>query len=150
MLALRRVRTMEDVYSASLAARRFSLVLICGFAMLAVVLAAVGVYGVLAYTVSSRRREFGIRLALGATSSSVLRLVMRQGLAWLAIGLLIGVGGALASGRVLGGMLYGVAPNDALTLAGVAVVLLGVVASACLIPAMRATRVDPAATMRAD
>ena len=150
MLALRRVRTMEDVYSASLAARRFSLVLICGFAMLAVVLAAVGVYGVLAYTVSSRRREFGIRLALGATSSSVLRLVMRQGLVWLAIGLLIGVGGALASGRLIGGMLYGVAPNDLITLVGVGVVLLGVVATACLIPAVRATKVDPAATMRAD
>ena len=150
MLAVRRVRTMEEVYSASLAARRFALVLICGFALLAVVLAAVGVYGVLAYTVSSRRREFGIRLALGASASSVLRLVMRQGIAWLAIGLLIGVGAALASGRVIAGMLYGVEPNDALTLIGVGIVLLAVVASACLIPAMRATRVDPAQTMRTD
>jgi len=150
LLALRRVRTMEDVYSASLAARRFSLVLICGFASLAVALAAVGVYGVLAYTVSSRRREFGIRLALGASASSVLRLVMRQGLAWLAIGLSIGMLGALASGRVIGGMLYGVAPNDFFTLVAVGAVLLGVVASACLIPAIRATKVDPAATMRAD
>ena len=150
MLAMRRVRTMPDVFNASLAARRFALVLICGFAVLAVVLAAVGVYGVLAYTVSSRRREFGIRLALGATGGSVVGLVLRQGLAWLAIGLVIGVGAALASGRVIGGMLYGVAPSDTLTLVGVAVVLLGVVASACMIPAVRATHVDPAETMRAD
>ena len=150
LIAVSGVSTMEEVVGTSLAARRFSLALVCGFAGLALALAAVGVYGVLAYTVATRKREFGIRLALGATAGSVLRLVMRQGIAWLAVGLAIGVAAALAGGRLIGSMLYGVRPTDGVTFAAVGLVLLAVVVLACAVPARRATRVDPAGAMRVE
>jgi putative ABC transport system permease protein len=149
-LALTRVRTMDDVLDGSLVGRRFSLALIVAFAALALVVAAVGVYGVLAYTVATRRREFGIRLALGATAGSVLRLVLRQGALWLLLGLTLGAAASLAAAPLITHLLYGVRPADPVTFAAVALLLLGVVLAACLVPARRATRVDPAGAMRAE
>jgi predicted permease len=149
-LALRDVRTLEAVLGSSLAARKFALGLVACFAAVALMLAAVGIYGVLAFSVSSRTREFGVRLALGATNQGVLVMVLRQGVGWSAAGLAIGVAGAFAGGRLLTGMLYGVSPADSMTFALVALGLMVVVVAACLIPATRAMRVDPITTMRAE
>src|SRR5262249_47505461 len=106
LLAVRNFSTMVDVVGTSLAARRFALALATAFAILALALAAVGIYGVLAYSVTARSREFGVRLALGASPQSVLALVLREGLGWSLLGLGIGVAVALAGGRLLTGMLY--------------------------------------------
>jgi putative ABC transport system permease protein len=149
-LALRDVRTLDDVLGSSLAARRFALGLVSCFAGVALLLAAVGVYGVLAFSVTSRTREFGVRLALGATNQSVLLLVLRQGLAWSLLGLALGVAGAVASGRLLTSMLYGVSPADPATFIAVALGLVSVVVVACLVPAARAMRVDPITSLRAE
>jgi predicted permease len=149
-LAVRNVRTLEDVLGLDLAARRFALGLITGFAAVALLLAAVGIYGVLAFSVSSRTREFGVRLALGATRGSVLMLVLKRGLLWSAIGLGIGLAGALAAGRLLESRLFGVGSADLATFVTVSVAFLLVVTVACLAPAARATRIDPMTTMRSD
>ena len=146
-LAIRDVRTLDDVIGSSLAPRRFALGLVASFAGLALLLATIGIYGVLSYAVTSRTREFGVRLALGATERSILVLVLRQGLAWSLFGLVVGVGGALASGRLLSRMLYGVQPLDSTTYVGVVGGLVVVVAVACLVPSLRATRVDPIQSM---
>jgi predicted permease len=144
------IATLEAVVGTSLASRRFAMALATMFAGLALVLATVGIYGVLAYLVAGRRREFGVRLALGASTRSMVRLVLRQGLVWAASGLALGLVAAMAGRAVLSSSLYGVSAGDPITWIGVAVVLLGVVSAACLIPAVRATRVDPVVTMRAD
>jgi predicted permease len=149
-LALRDVRTLDDVLGSSLAARRFALGLVSCFAGVALLLAAVGIYGVLAFSVTSRTREFGVRLALGATNRNVLLLVLRQGVGWSLVGLALGIAGAVAGGRLLSGMLYGVSPIDATTFVSVALGLTAVVVAACVVPAARAMRVDPIATMRAE
>ena len=149
-LALRGVRTLDEVVGTNLDARRFGLGLISCFAGVALVLAAVGIYGVLAFSVTSRSREFGVRLALGATRRSVLILVLRQGLAWSLLGVSAGIATAGAGGRLLEGMLYGVSPADWPTFLAVTIGLLAVVAVACLVPAARATRVDPIASLRAE
>lgn len=149
-LALREIKSMAGVVGSGLAGRRFALGLISCFAVVALLLAGVGIYGVLAYMVTSRTREFGVRLALGATTGSVLRLVVRQGLEWSALGLALGIGGAIAGGRLLARSLYHVATIDAATDISVTMVLLVVVVVACLIPGARATRVDPIASMRAE
>jgi putative ABC transport system permease protein len=149
-LALRDIQTMEQVVGSSLASRRFALGLIWCFAAIALLLAAVGIHGVLAYTVTSRTREFGVRLALGATTGSVLRLVLRQGITWSLAGLAVGIAGAIAGGRLLAGSLYRVSVIDGATYGAVAAGLLLIVVAACLIPGARATRVDPAASMRAE
>jgi ABC-type antimicrobial peptide transport system permease subunit len=141
---------LEEVLGSSLAARRFALGLVSCFAGVALLLGAVGIYGVLAFSVTSRTREFGVRLALGATTWSVLLLVARQGIGWSLVGLGLGMAGAVASGRLLRGMLYGVSPADLTTLASVSIGLLVVVVLACLVPASRATRVDPITSMRAE
>jgi len=149
-LALRDVRTLDDVLGASLAARRFALGLVSSFAGVALLLAAVGIYGVLAFSVTSRTREFGVRLALGATHRNVLLLVLRQGVGWSLAGLALGVASAAAGSRLLNGMLYGVSPVDSITYAAVALGLAIVVVIACLVPASRAMHVDPITTMRAE
>jgi predicted permease len=149
-LALRDVRTLDDVLGSSLAGRRFAMSLVSGFAVVALLLAAVGIYGVLAFSVTSRTREFGVRLALGATRQSVLVLVVRQGVAWSLAGLALGFIATLAGGRLLSGMLYGVSPNDATAFGVVAIGLLAVVLVACVVPAARAMRVDPITSMRAE
>ncbi|HEY3934104.1 MAG TPA: ABC transporter permease [Gemmatimonadales bacterium] len=149
-VAIHDIATLETVVRESLASRRFALALVTSFAALALVLATVGIYGVLAYLVAGRRREFGVRLALGATRRSVVTLVLRQGLIWTAIGLALGLAGAAAERKLLTTSLYGVSADDPMTWIGVAVVLFAVVTAACLIPAIRATRVDPVVAMRAD
>jgi len=142
------VASMPDVIGESVSARRFTLVVLSVFAALAVLLAAVGVYGVLAHLVAQRSREIGVRMALGAQRSDILRLMLRQALPLIVWGLLCGGTGALLVTRVLRTLLYGVSPTDPVTfgavLAGVA--LLGALAS--LLPARRAMRVDPAIVLR--
>jgi putative ABC transport system permease protein len=149
-IAVQDIETMDQVVKSSIAPRRFALGLASAFAGLALLLSAVGIYGVLAYSVTARTREFGVRVALGASSNSILRLVLVQGLVWSLAGLALGVAGALAAGRLLKGMLYGVTSADALTYVAVAGSLLVVVVIACLLPAMRAARVDPLVNMRAE
>jgi putative ABC transport system permease protein len=149
-LALANVRTMEQARAASVAGPRFYAVLLGAFAALAVALAAVGLYGVLSYGVAQRGKEFGLRMALGATPGSVLRLVL-GGAARLALaGAVLGVGGAVVLTRVMRALLFGVAPGDPATLGAGTVLLLGVALLASLAPAWRATRVEPLTALRAD
>jgi predicted permease len=142
------IMTMDEVLAASIAQRRFTMLLLVAFAGLALALAAVGIYSVLAYSVRQRVREIGIRLALGAEPLAVLRLIVMNGLKPTVIGLVIGVIAAAALTRLLGGFFYGVSGTDPLTFAGVSVMVLVVSLGASLIPAYRATRVDPMRTLR--
>ena len=144
------VRAMEDVMAASLAPRRFVALLLELFAALAMLLAAVGIYGVVSYTVSHRRREIGLRLALGAASPDVVRLVLQQGLHLAAVGAGAGVVGALVLTRFLRAFLYGVHPTNLLAIAGAATALVAVAVLACFVPARRATKVDPMIALRAE
>jgi putative ABC transport system permease protein len=147
-IAATRVSTMEELVSRSVAQPRFVLLLLGLFAVLAMVLAAVGIYGVMSYSVTQRTHEIGIRVALGASSTDVLRMVVGQGLALTAAGVAIGVVGSLAITRVMESMLYGVGARDWETYV-VITGLLGVVAvMASLIPARRATKVDPMEALR--
>ncbi|MFP2925831.1 ABC transporter permease [Pyxidicoccus sp. 3LG] len=145
-----RITTLEEVTAEAVTRPRLLAMMLGLFAGLGLALAAVGIYGVLAYTVSQRQREMGVRLALGAQPADVLRLVLRSGMALAGAGVAMGVAGALGLSRVMGSILYGVAPHDPLTFAGVMALLLGVALLACLIPARRAMRVDPAVTLRAE
>jgi putative ABC transport system permease protein len=144
------VRTVEDVIAASVAQRRFSLMLLSTFAGAALLLAAIGLYGVVAYTVAQRTREIGIRMALGANRGAVVALVLRQGMKLAGIGIVVGIAGALGLTRVLTKLLYGVKPNDPLTFAGVSLVLLCVAVLASWLPARRAGRVDPIVALRTE
>ena len=142
------VRTMEQVRSTDVAMREFNMILLSVFAGLALLLAAIGIYGVMAYNVAQRVREIGIRMALGANPSEVLRSVLREGLLLTGIGAALGVAGALAITRVLKAYLFGVSATDPYAFAGTAL-LLGLVAlAACWVPARRATRVDPIVALR--
>lgn len=143
-----RVRTMDDVVAASMGETRFYSLLLGIFAMLALGLASVGIYGVMSYAVAARTREIGIRLALGAQRQSIFRLVLARGARLTALGIVLGLTGALAATRGIEKLLYGVQPTDALTFASVATVLAVVALLACWLPARRATRVDPAITLR--
>jgi predicted permease len=143
-----RPRTMEEVLTAGVATRRFNLILIGAFAGLAVVLTAVGLYGVLSYHVARRTHEIGIRMALGAQPGGVMRLVLGRGLQLASIGSAIGLCGAVATTRLIKSWLFGVSPTDLATLAAISVLLLGVALVACWIPARRATRVDPMVALR--
>jgi putative ABC transport system permease protein len=142
------VRPMSDVLSVSLAEQRFNTLLLGIFAAVALLLASVGLYGVLAFSVAQRTREIGIRMALGAQGGDVLRLVLRQGLILSVLGVAAGISVSLAGTRVLRGLLYGVAPTDPATFAAVALVLVAVALVACLVPARRALRVDPIVALR--
>jgi len=141
-------RTMQEIVDASVAERRFQLALVLSFAGIALALASLGIFGVVSYSVAQRRGEMGIRLALGATAGDLRGMVLRQGLAPVAIGLACGIAGALALGRALEGLLFGVKPADPWTLATVAALLLAVGAAACWLPAMRASRADPLTALR--
>lgn len=145
-----RVQTLEELLGSSVAPRRFNMLLLGIFAGVALVLAAVRLYGVMSYSVSWRTHEIGIRMALGAKRSDVLRLVVRQGMTMTLIGLAIGLAGAFVFSRVMIGLLHGVSPTDPLTFTGVSIVLLIVALLACLIPARRATRVDPIVALRTE
>ncbi len=143
-------RGMDDVFAESIARPRFLANLLGVFATVALLLSAIGTYGVLAYTVTERRREIGIRMALGASTQGVLMMVLRQGLTLAVVGLAIGLGAAAALTRVASTLLFGVKPTDPLTFAAVGVFMLLVAAAASIIPARRATRVDPLVALRAD
>lgn len=145
-----RTQTLEQLLSTSVAPRRFNMLLLGIFAGVALVLAAVGLYGVMSYSVSWRTREIGIRMALGAKRADVLRLVVRQGMTMTLIGLALGLAGAFSISRVLRGLLHGVSPTDPLTFVAVSIVLLVVALLACLVPARRATRVDPIIALRTE
>jgi len=142
--------SMKQVRAQGLTDRRLPMQLMAAFAVLALVLAAVGVYGVMAYSVAARTREIGVRVALGAQPRNVFGMVLRQGMGAAAAGLTLGLLGAAALGRVLTSLLYGVKPTDVLTFVGVAGVLLTVVLAACLVPARRAVRVDPLEALRSE
>ena len=137
------VRTMQDVVASSFAARRLSMMLLSAFAVLALSLACVGIFGVTSYLVGERTREIGVRVALGAQPADVMRLVMGQGLRMALAGVAIGLGAALGLTRLMAEQLFGVSAHDPLTFMGVALLLLLVAAAACYLPARRATRVDP-------
>jgi putative ABC transport system permease protein len=145
-----RTQTIEQLLSTSVAPRKFNMMLLGIFAGVALVLAAVGLYGVMSYSVSWRTQEIGIRMALGAKRTDVLRMVVRQGMMMTLIGLAFGLVGVIALSRVMVGLLYGVSPTDPLTFTGVSIVLLLVALLACLIPARRATRVDPIVALRSE
>jgi predicted permease len=142
------VETMDGVISDSLAARRFAMILLGVFAALALILACVGIYGVISYLVGQRTHEIGVRLALGAQRRDILRLVLGQGAKMALIGVGIGVLVALGLTRLMTNQLFGVSAHDPLTFAGVAAVLILVALAACYIPARRAMRVDPIVALR--
>jgi putative ABC transport system permease protein len=149
-LALAHIKTMDQLMDESLGQSRYRGVLLGIFAIVALILAAVGIYGVIAYAVNQRTREIGIRLALGAQKRDILKLVIRQGVILSLIGVAIGVGASLALMRFLSSLLYGVSNTDPLTFAGVVLLLIGVALLACSIPARRAARVDPMIALRQD
>jgi putative ABC transport system permease protein len=140
--------TMDQILADSLARQRFSIQLMSVFAALAGLLAGIGIYGVLAYLVDQRRREFGIRIALGARSADVLALVLLQGLVPVAAGLIAGIAGSLALTRLLKSLLYEVSATDPLIFGTVSAGLIAVSLAAMFIPARRATRVDPLDALR--
>ncbi len=142
------VHAMTEVLEESMAQRRFQMLLISAFGVTALLLAGLGIYGVVSYTVARRRNEMGLRLALGASPGHIYAIVFRQVLTPVAFGLLAGVAGALATGRVLAALLYQVSPHDPLTMTAVATLLVLVTFAACLVPARRATRQDPLAVLR--
>jgi putative ABC transport system permease protein len=143
-----RFRTFSQVYSASLGSRRFNVILIGFFGITALLLATAGVFGVMAYSVSRRTREIGVRIALGARSVDVLIIIMSQGLRTICIGVAIGIAGSLALTRALASLLFGVTATDPLTFGGVTLLLVGTALLACYIPARRATKVDPMVALR--
>jgi putative ABC transport system permease protein len=147
-LPVLQVLTMQEVVGASLVQQRFSMLLLAVFAGLALLLAAIGIYSVLSYSVKRRVREIGIRMALGAQVGDVLRLIVIEGMRPTLIGVAIGLAGALALGRVVANLIYGVKPTDPITFGAVSVLLAGVGLFASIIPAYRATRVEPMKTLR--
>jgi putative ABC transport system permease protein len=141
-------QTLMETVSASLSERRFSMEIVALFALTALLLAGLGIYGVISYMVSERTHEIGIRIALGADRNSILRMVLRQGLGLAIIGAAVGLVGAAVLSHLMAGLLYSVRPTDPLTFASVALLLTGVALLACYIPARRATRVDPLVALR--
>jgi predicted permease len=142
------VRTMAERIAESVTTERLRMVLLVAFGLLALFLAAVGIYGVLAYSVAQRTAEIGIRMALGSTAAAIFVMVLRQGALLVGLGLAIGMVGSFALGRVVQSMLYGVGPTDPRVFLMVLAVLVGAAFAACMLPAGRATRVDPAAALR--
>ena len=142
------VGTMEQRLTSSVSTRRFNLLLLSAFAVLALALAAVGVYGVISYLVTQRTHEIGIRMALGAQASDVVRVLIAQGMASVAIGVVIGLAAAWMLTRLMTSLLFGVTPTDAATFVSVSAVLIAVALLACYIPARRATKVDPLVALR--
>jgi predicted permease len=147
-LPITRIRTMEEVMSRSIAPRRFYLILVVVFAVSAIVLAAVGLYGVVAYAVEQRTREIGIRMSLGAARYDVLKLLLGWALSLVALGVITGIVGSVAITRVLSGFLFGIKPTDPITFLAVPLLLATVALLASYIPARRATKVDPMTALR--
>jgi ABC-type antimicrobial peptide transport system permease subunit len=149
-MAISQLATLEQLFATSIAPQRFLSWLLGTFAALAVLLGAVGIYGVMTFMVGRRAREIGIRMALGASPTDVLRAVMRRGL-WLTLGGLgLGLAAAAAASRALSSLLYEVSPTDPVTLGGVAALMAGTALFACYWPARRATRLDPMVTLRTE
>jgi len=144
------IKTMGQWTQDSLALRRLGTLLLSAFSGVALVLAAVGIYGVMAFWVGQRSREFGIRLALGAQRVEVLDLVLRRGLRLAVVGVIAGLLGAIALTRVLNHLLFQVSPGDPITFAGVALLLVAVALLACWLPARRAMKVDPMSALRCE
>jgi putative ABC transport system permease protein len=142
------VRTMDELLSESVARRRFNMALLAGFALVALLLACLGIYGVMSYTVAQRTHEIGIRMALGAQASQIVRMVVRQGMLLAVVGVVIGTIGALLLTRWMESLLYGVSATDPMTFVAVALGLGAVALLACFIPARRASRVDPMEALR--
>jgi putative ABC transport system permease protein len=143
-----RIRTLSDIVDESTAPRRLSVLLLSSFAGLALALAAVGIYGVMSYTVTQRTQEIGIRIALGAARGDIFKLVVGGGMTLLVIGIAIGLSGALYLSRFLGTMLFQVRPTDLLTFVSVPAILAAIGLAACILPARRATSVDPILALR--
>jgi putative ABC transport system permease protein len=142
------IRTMEEVFSSSVAQQRFSMLLVVLFGALAVVLAAIGIYGVMGYTVMQRKHEIAVRMALGAKTGQVLSLILKDGLVLASLGVVIGLAGAFAMTRLISSLLFEVKATDAQTFATVSALLILVALLACFIPARRATKVDPLVALR--
>jgi len=142
--------TMDQVLETSIAQQRLSLIVMVTFAVVALTLASLGLYGVIAHSVTERTHEIGVRMALGAEARHVLGLMIRQGLTTTAIGAAIGVAGAVALSRWIQDLLFGVTPTDPATFAAVVATLMAVALVACYVPAWRATRVDPTMALRSE
>jgi putative ABC transport system permease protein len=149
-LPLFQIRTMDDMLGTSIARQRMSMMVFVVFAIVALTLASVGLYGVVAHGVTERTHEIGVRIALGAEQRHVLGLVVRQGLSMALVGTAIGVAGSVALSRWIQGLLFGVTATDPLTIGAVVATLLAVAMVACYVPAWRATRVDPTTALRAE
>ena len=149
-IPLTHVYGMEEIIGQSLAGERFNLVVIAIFALVALALAVLGVFGVTAYAVGRRTREFGLRMALGATGGDLWRLVLTRGALMVGIGLVVGIGGALMLTRLMTSLLYEVKPYDPVTFATVALVLGLASLVACAMPALRATRLEPLSALRVE
>ena len=151
-LSLQQASSVEEMLDATLARRRFTLILLCVAALLALLLAVIGIYGVVASSVARRAQEIAIRLALGAQASDVLKLIIRRGFAPVLLGLALGLAGAFALSRLLtrltAGLLFEVRPTDPATLAAIALLVGGVALLACYLPARRGTQVDPLVALR--
>jgi putative ABC transport system permease protein len=147
---LANVRSMEQILASSVAEPRFRTMLLSAFAMLALALAGVGIYGVMSYSVARRTHEIGIRMALGARPNDTLKLVVGHGMALALIGVTVGLGGAFGLTRLLSSLLFGISPTDPFTFGGIALLLIGVAGVACYIPARRATKVDPMQALRCE
>jgi ABC-type antimicrobial peptide transport system permease subunit len=141
-------QTMDEIIAISLAQRRFSLILLGLFAALALLLSGVGIYGVVSYIVSQHTREIGIRIALGARHTDVLRLVLLRGARMTTVGILVGLAASFVLTRLLSTLIYGVSAHDTITLLAVALLLAAVSLGACYFPARRASRVDPMVALR--
>ena len=142
------IRTMDEVLASSVSTRRFNMMLLAVFAAVALVLATVGIFGVMNYSVAQRTHEIGVRIALGAQPGDILKMVVGQGMLLALIGVAVGVGGALVLTRVMSSLLYGTSATDPLTFIGISLLIIVVALFACLIPARRATRVDPMLALR--
>jgi putative ABC transport system permease protein len=149
-LPIAKLRPMSELVSQAAARQRFNLLVFSVFAAAALLLAAVGIYGVMAYSVAQRFQEIGVRMALGARPRDVLSLVVRQGMSTALLGVLVGGAAALALSRVMARLLFGVGATDPATYAGIALLVAAVAFVACYLPARRATRVSPVVALRAE
>jgi putative ABC transport system permease protein len=149
-LPLATVQTLEELVAASTSTQRFTVILLGAFALLALVLALVGIYGVMSYSVSRQTAEIGVRMALGASRERVLRFIIVRGMKPVIIGLAVGIAAALALSRVLAGLLFGVTAYDPLTYVAVAALLTTMALLACILPALQAMRIDLVSALRAE
>jgi putative ABC transport system permease protein len=142
------IATLDELVSRSLGERRFNLLLLGSFSLIALTLASIGIYGLMSFSISRRTHEFGVRMALGAQTGDVIKLVLREGMVLTVIGVTVGLTASIALTRLLSNLLFGVTATDPATFIVIPLVLAGVALAACLVPARRATRVDPMIALR--